>query len=284
MADPIIRMELFETLAIIPLASYGVGVFERKLFPQGNSLLSTLFVQSISSGAVVNVEYYEATTGEDVGENTLLEAHITPLSGLADKIIVNKIHNKPRIRVTVTGGIAVFGVYATVVSSFASDVDSSLFKDNSPANLSIDLGSQGVIYDPILNRHFFVRGSNGVQDVNVVNVTTVLGETKIEGIKTAATPGIFQDLVSITVPALKKWFLYSAKIACNLDGIFEIYIDGNLTGSGYTNAAAPNVDYKFNLPHKVLAGSLVVLKYKIRATAPIGIDVAGWLHYNEQGA
>ena len=282
MANPIIRMELFETLAIVPLASYGVGVFERKLFPQGNSLLSTLFVQSTSLGATVLVEYFEATTGEDVGENTLLEAHATPLVGLADKIIVNKIHNKPRIRVTVTGGSAVFGVYATVVSSFASDVDSSLFKDNSAGNLAIDLGSQGVIYDPILGRHFFVRGSNGIQDVNVVNVTTVLGETKIEGTKTAGTPGIFQDLVSITVPALKKWFLYCAKIACNLDGIFEIYIDGNLVGSGYTNAAAPNVNYTFNLPHKVLAGSLVVLKYKQRSTAPAGIDVAGWLHYNEQ--
>lgn len=281
MGDPIIRMELFETLTVIPLATYGVGVFERKLFPQGNSLLSTLFVKA-SAGSTVLVEYYEATTGEDDGEDTLLEAHTTPAPGLADKIIVNKIHNKPRVRVTITGAAATIGVYATVVSSFASDVDSSLFKDNSTANLALDLGSQGVIYDPVLGKHFFTRGSNGVQDVNVTNVVTVTGDTKIEGIKTVGTPGIFQDLVSITVPVGKQWYLYCSKIACNIDGIFELSIDGTMIGSGYTNAAAPNVNYIFCLPHKVLAGSLVVLKYKMRSTAPASIDVAGWLHYNEQ--
>ncbi len=279
MADPIIRMELYETRPVVPLAFYPAGVIELKLFPQGNSLLSTLFVKS-SAGATVTVGYYEATTGEDAGEEYLLESHVTPLDGFADKIIVNKIHNKPRIKVTITGAGAELGVYVTVVSSFAGDLDSSLFKDNSAADLGVDLGSQQVIYDPVLGKHFFVTGSMGVQDVNVTNVVT--GDTKISGIKTLGTPGLFQDLVNLTVPVGKKWYLYCSKIACNLDGIFELYIDGSLIGSGYTNAAAPNVNYTFCLPHKVLAGSVVVLKYRIRSTAPSGVDVAGWLHYNEQ--
>lgn len=193
-------MELYETRAIVPLASYGVGVFERKLFPQGNSLLSTLFVKA-SAGATVLVEYYEATTGEDDGEDTLLEAHTTPAPGLADKIIVNKIHNKPRVRVTITGAAATVGVYATVVSSFASDVGSSLFKDNSTATLALDLGSQGVIYDPILGKHFFARGSSGVQDVNITNVVNFTGTVSTSGLSIAGRISIV-PINSVTWTAL----------------------------------------------------------------------------------
>jgi hypothetical protein len=167
MTNPVIRMELFQTLAVVPLDVYSAGTFERNLYPQGNALLSTLFVQAISFGATVTVSYHESTVGDSVGEDTVLKAHTTPTAGTSDKIIVPKIHNKPRVRVTVTGGTATLGVYVSVISSVASDLDSSLFRDAAAANLLADIGSQTVIFDDVQNKHYFARGASGVQDVKI---------------------------------------------------------------------------------------------------------------------
>jgi hypothetical protein len=167
MTEPNIRLELFETVASVPLATYSSGTFERRLFPQGNALLSTLFVHDISIGATISVSYRETTIGEQFGEDSILKSHTTPAAGTSDKIIVPKIHNKPRVVVTVTGGTATFGVYTTVISSVASDIDSSLFKDADNSNLLTDIGSQTVIFDETQGKHFFARGDAGIQDVNI---------------------------------------------------------------------------------------------------------------------
>lgn len=262
MVDPIIRMELYETRPVVPLAFYPAGVFELKLFPQGNSLLSTLFVKN-SVGATVTVAYYEATTGEDDGEDYLLEMHTTPAEGFADKIIVNKIHNKPRIRVTITGAGAEIGVYVTVVSSFAGDLDSSLFKDNSAANLALDLGSQQVIYDPALGKHFFVTGSMGVQNVNITNGINITEEGTphfIRGEVTAVPSGTV-DVLTETVPALISRNLRHIWVKALNDGDFSLQADGVEIAAGRIDNVAHNVSFNFNPPRPISTGAVLVLKY-----------------------
>jgi hypothetical protein len=261
-ADPIIRMELYETRPVVPLLFYPAGVFEIKLFPQGNSLLSTLFVKN-SVGATVTVGYYEATTGEDDGEEFLLESHVTPADGLADKIIVNKIHNKPRLRVTVTGAGAMLGVYVTVVSSFAGDLDSSLFKDNSAADLLVDLGSQQVIYDPALGRHFFVTGSMGVQNVNITNGISVSEEGTPHYLRgqVTAVPSGSVDVLTEIVPASTVRKLRQIWVTALNDGDFSLQADGVEIAAGRIDNVAHNVHFTFNPPRPISAGVTIVLKY-----------------------
>lgn len=121
MAEKVQRLALFETKAVVPLNTYPVGSFLQPLHVEGNSLLSTVFFKS-GAGTVL-VEYFETTTGEEFGEELYLDTHL-PLSAFGnDKITISKIHNKPIVRVTITGAPVELGVYVSVISSFPVEFD-----------------------------------------------------------------------------------------------------------------------------------------------------------------
>lgn len=179
MAIDNLKLDLYESRESVPLQTFLPGVYTQKLECRGNSILSTVFVHTIDSGASVKVEYIEATTGEDEGEVIFLEEHpLLTTAPQSSKILVTRMHNKPNIRITVTGGEARLGVYITVVASFASELDSALLFDGEdyiPENVK-GLMIAGI--DEIENQIQFFRFKDGKlqvdaevsSDVNVTNV------------------------------------------------------------------------------------------------------------------
>lgn len=131
MAEPIQRLQLFETRVLYPLATRGPGTYEQPMHVEGNSLLSSIYVQSSDPGASVTLTYFDTTTGKDTGEEYFLNAH-PPMIGATNttnRLLVAGLHNKPVARIVVTGGNVQFGVYITVVSTIAADIDASLVFD-----------------------------------------------------------------------------------------------------------------------------------------------------------
>lgn len=125
-----INLRSFESKDIIPLSTRFSGIYEQKLAIAGNSFLSTLYVESISVGASVFVEYFNTTT--DNSTAFALKAHPTLSTAVVNhQLLVTGFNDKPFVRCTVAGGTARFSVYVTVKSS--SDVDSAIAVSN--ANL-----------------------------------------------------------------------------------------------------------------------------------------------------
>lgn len=120
MADLIYRLGLYESMTVIPIASFNPGVYYVRLgTPAGNSLLSTLFVKSASGS--VEVEYEDSGPGDGTlpGEIINLGGHTVFNTGaVSERIIITRISNKPRIKVTVLGGAVEFGVHISIVSDF----------------------------------------------------------------------------------------------------------------------------------------------------------------------
>ena len=117
--EDIIRLNPFESRAIISLGSIGPGVYLQKLATIGNSLLSTVYVESLDLGASVHVEYFDYGSGPDAGEIYPLSSHAVLTSTGSNRIEVFNHHDKPTVKATVSGGTVRFGVYLTVRTSQA---------------------------------------------------------------------------------------------------------------------------------------------------------------------
>jgi hypothetical protein len=163
----VFRLKELESNDFLPLLERGPGVYLEKLETAGNSILSSVFIQSADPGATVDVAYYQVTAGtEELNERSPLAEHPTLTDASApgtSKLLVTGIHNKPRVEVTVTGGNATFGVYGTLVTQFPVELQS--FLQGHSVNLGQDKSIPGMIYDPDLNQFLFLTGSEGAQNV-----------------------------------------------------------------------------------------------------------------------
>lgn len=113
----IIRLKPFEPVAILPLQSRAAGTYDQKIWAEGAGLLSTLFVQSVSAGASVSAAYYDVSLGDDLGEQMLMGRHDTITTALqSHKILMTRFYSKPYVRVTVTGGTAIFGLFVAITT------------------------------------------------------------------------------------------------------------------------------------------------------------------------
>jgi len=130
-AGTVINLDQFETSELLELASRSDGTYKAQMMIRGNSILSSVFVKSVSPGATLKVNYFDTTSGtEQLSERFDLNSHalITDADvGETFRIVVSRIHNKPIIEAVVTGGTVEFGVYVTVVSDFPSEV---IFDEN----------------------------------------------------------------------------------------------------------------------------------------------------------
>lgn len=223
------------------------GVYTRSTRIQGNSILSTVYVHQIDPGATVKVRYLEATTGEIQGEELELNAHadITVAGNPPSKILVTRIHNKPICEVTVENGSAQFGVYATVVGSDASDIDSAL-------------QLEGSIVDFVIHKGIPIAG---VDDSNAWKFArfTDSGELKIAGVLNADTVSAANDakitIVSINatswtpLPTTARTGRISISVQ-NRSG-FEIALNyetpAGFVGKIYADQAEPVRDIKENV-------------------------------------
>lgn len=170
----IIRLELYETKPVIPTMTLGPGSYSQRLLCQGNSILSTLFVESVDPGASIEVKYYDFGVGYTAGERFDLDTHgvlTAPAINPPNRILITRLHDKPIIEIEITGGNVRFGVYLTVVASFASELDSALKKEAETADLTSDLGMPVMCYDENTGQYHFLRCDNGVLPVSVTSVT-----------------------------------------------------------------------------------------------------------------
>lgn len=271
MVEEILRLGLYDSRAIIRLDTWAPGVYTQKMFCEGNSLLSTVFVLSVSAGASVYVEYFDFGVGGDVGEEVFCGDHnIISTASTSDRQLITKMHNKPVIRWTVTGGSVIFGVYVTVVVTQASDIDSALKLDGQTVNLVLDKGMPQVIYDTATGKWEFASGSAGVQNVAIVgnisvseNGTPVFAESD-----TVTTPGTEQSILSYTVPALMSLNLYAIKFICRQSCTFQVYGDSSLIGSGRTGPSENNIYFDYRIPRVFGAGKIIEVKTTARAGLP----------------
>lgn len=268
MAEDILRFSQYESKAIVPLATRAAGVYEQKLAIAGNSLLSSVFVEFADVGASVQVEYYDSSTGSDVGEEYSLATHDPMSSPLStNRILVSNLHDKPVVRCTVTGGSVRFGVYASVVVTSASDIDNALQRENETTNLVVDKGMPVMVYDETNGVWRFARGEDGIQDVRVVGNVQIgePGDPLFVDASDTTTPGTEQTLLNYTVPALKTLNLLSVQIICRQETSFQIFGDSNLIGSGRTGAATPNVNFGYRVARSFAAGKLIEVKATARS-------------------
>lgn len=161
----------FDSDPILPLISRPPGVYEQPVMIKGNSLLSTVFVESADVGASVKVDWWDATTGKEVGEEYLLGGHDSiSTSGIISRETVTRIHNMPIVRATVSGGNAKFSVYITVVSSFASDLDAALQKHLEIIDFARDKALPIVTWDTTTDKWVFLQSTAGKLQVDVPGV------------------------------------------------------------------------------------------------------------------
>jgi hypothetical protein len=175
--DAIFRLGLYESKAIVEIQTVSPGTYIIPMSTDGNSILSTLFVNSCPLGASVKVNYYDFGPGDGTlpGERYDLESHqLVSTSAFSDRIVVNKMHNKPRAEIIVAGGNVSFGVYITVVSNFAVDLKGN-FLDGQPVNLGLDGGVLLSTYNQATGEADLLRSENGVLAVNP-GVPSTLGK------------------------------------------------------------------------------------------------------------
>lgn len=128
-----------QSLALMPLIERPAGIYYAKLDLAGNSVLSTLLVESCDVGASVLVQYFDTTTGDEIGEANLLKEHNLLNAGLlTDKILVGNTHDKAFLKATVTGGNVKFSVYATIVSTSATELADAIIEENQSVNFITD--------------------------------------------------------------------------------------------------------------------------------------------------
>jgi len=128
---PLVQFGEFQSITLFDLQIRGPGTYRIPLQVRGNSILSSLLVTEIATGASIKVNYFQTTTGNEIVERSELAGHTikTAASTDSDTIIVARMHFKPVCEVIIEGGDVKFGLMATMVSAFASDIESSLFRD-----------------------------------------------------------------------------------------------------------------------------------------------------------
>lgn len=227
-----VGLQELQTVDLLQKATYVDGTDDfLELSLQGNSLLSSVFVESADPGATIEINYYQVTTGNDATERMDLRSH-PPLTvanaGETSQILVTNIHDKPRLEFKVSGGDAVFGVYGSLVTQFP--VDLTTFLENSSVNLAIDAGLPIMLYDDQSGSFNFLRGSNG-------NVST-LSNVMRSGLVTEVT------LNSVTWTPLPASIKSGRKVlSIQNESNFEMKVNHEDPGSGvYVGMVVPPQD------------------------------------------
>lgn len=262
----VIRLTQFETRDIFPIESRAPGTYEQPLLIEGNSLLSSVFVRSVDVGASVTVKYFDTTTGL-VGEERfdLNEHPAVSTAGDTSRTIITSIHNKPIMEATVSGGNVEFGVYVTVVSTFASDLDSALKLDNEVADLSVDKAIPMACYDEDKGRFFILRCEDGV-------IPTSFNESgDINHLRSQidTDPGVIQTIFNVATPPGKTKKVSMVRVACRAHSTWELTSDSVIIGSGFTSPMTPVDSMTFSPRESVLSGKTLILKFKAHSSTPI---------------
>lgn len=278
------RLNLYDSLAILPVQILAPGKTLIAVAPFANSLLSTVWVKSLDPGASVLVNWLDY--GMEAfdpslfpGERIDLTNHkLITTSDYSDRIIVTKIHNKALAEIVVTGGNAEVGIFVTCVSSFPMEAP---YKDATLFSPTIHTANANVILDTTDGKLYFARGPAGAQDVNITGGTVVeeAFNVKIIPDQRQTTPNIEQDLINLDVPAGKNWRIRNIKIISRAYGKFALYADSVIIGEGVTSPAESNAKYEI-FPYFPLAENLNVT-VKFIQNFGASMDVSAYLQLTE---
>jgi hypothetical protein len=260
------RLKTFDSVVPYELQMRSAGVGEYEFLVEGNSILSTVFIETIDLGATLLVEYTDTTTGRDVGEVYALAEHRVLNTALdIDRITITRIHNKPKVKYTLTGGSAKFSIYITVVSTFASDLDNALQLENSAVNLFRHKGIPIAALETTANVWSFLRTLNGKLQVDVANVlqtTQQLINKRLFGESLTLAFAGQSTLITYTVPEAISFYLLSGYGTSDTFGLFEIYIDGVKYLSKRNSWNDRNAPLFFDAPIKLLTGQILTVVVK----------------------
>ena len=279
----------FESTHILTLESRAVGFSERiRLNIEGNSLYSSVFVKSTTGSPSLTINYFEITTGlqDDVvfSEKTTLENQhpvITAAATSADQKLISPFHNKLFCEIDVTGtGTIEFGIYVTVVSSFASLLDQALKNHLEAVDLINDQGMPLVLWDPDDSKWYLAKGDEGCITING-SITANAGQgNAYEDVQTTTTPGIEQTLFSTTVGVGLTKVLSNLIVTCRLPTTYKLESGGAIIASGRTGAGHPTEITPWNLVRGIAAGTLLELKLTAASGFP-ATDVEAYLHASD---
>ena len=272
----VIRLSQFETRDILPIEARGPGTYLQPLLIEGNSLLSSVFVRSLDPSASVTVKYFDTTTGQ-VGEERFDLAEHDPVATATttNRTIVTSIHNKPNLEAIVTGGTVEFGVYATVVSTFATDLDAALQKHLSAINFDRDQALPIAVRDESDELWYFLKGDKGCPIVQTVN-QGFGGDSTFVDSQSTTTPGISQTLFSFSVPATKTRHLHQLFVTCRIEGSYNLIAGSAIIASGRTGASTPNNRFNFTPSRSFPSGTTIKLDFQSRTGSP-AVDVEAYL-------
>lgn len=257
----------FETKALLDLAVRAPNTYTIKMMIRGNSLLSSVFVKSITAGATLQVNYFDSTTGNEDIERYDLQQHLLindTMAGETFRIIVPRIHNKPHMEAIVTGGTVEFGVYVSVVSDFAVDLGQAVLHLQD-AIIEQDKGLPVAGYDADLDKFFFLP----IKEGKVVTTSEITGSVTVTDPGTPyylrgsldAAPGSAVTVFTDVVPALTTRKLKQLFVTAYNDGQFSLQVDGLEIAAGLISNIQHNISFKFDPPRPILAGATIELKY-----------------------
>lgn len=263
----LLKLQNFQTYALYERAVTAISEIRQPLLIEGNSILSSVFVHAMDPGASLTIRYFETTTGDVTNERSELAEHlvITPgmldsTYGLTSKITVTTIHNKPNLEIFVTGGNVDFGIYATVVSSFAVNLDGSLVYDNQLADLTKNKAIVVAGLDEN-GRFQMLQLSNGKLVVDANIVSTGAGTPLFQsGSFASAASGSEETIFSYTVPTGKTLSIENITASGNNVSTFTVWVDGSSIAAKRTHFCDLNTTFELAGKLKLVAGQAVVLK------------------------
>jgi hypothetical protein len=275
--------ELFELANPPVLAVRGPGTYKQVAEIRGNSLLSSVFIRSIDPGATLKINYYDTTTGATFNERFELTGHdliddsVAPLTTF--RILVTKIHHRIVAEAVVMGGNVDFSLYATTVSSTASDLDAALIRDedvfNQPTNKAIPVAT----LDESDGKLYFLRSKAGVLTIEQnFGLPFYLKSTDAK----QTLPNSNLVLVSGVVPVSKVWRLRRLEAQCRAYGYFEIFIDSTRIARSNSSPVSDNPFFHFDPFVEATAGETVTIQYT-QSYGP-SLDVSAFLFATEENA
>jgi hypothetical protein len=277
------RVNLYETTALIPVQTFGIGTHIFPVATYGNSILSTVWVKDLDNGANVLVKWYEHSigSGDTPGQRIDLISH-TPinLADTSDRKIITKIHNKPQCEVIVNGGNATLGLYLTVVADSAQD---GLYFDAQIFNPGSDSGAGLSVYDENENKWFLLRSNQGVLLAEITGgiISTELVGTPFSFHATQTTQlNNWSNILTEIVPSGKIWKLREVKINARMYGEFEIYKNSDLIGNGFSGAGESMP--KFTWPPFLFSNENDIITIRYKQTSGPVFNCTTWLHVTEE--
>jgi len=116
----LIKLRPYQAVAALELSERQAGTYREHLWAEGQAILSTVFVQSITAGARLRVRYLDQSLGEAFHEAMELGGHEVITSSLtSNKTLITRFHNQPTVVCEVIGGSATFGVFISMVDATA---------------------------------------------------------------------------------------------------------------------------------------------------------------------